>query len=97
MRNVIIWGLEKRISCHALKSLEQQSVISIKAWFGERKESKLVTHNWLELVFKGFNGENLMECDEEIYQKFISKDMSLWIHCRGLFIFKTSRCKNTSM
>ena len=69
MRNVIIWGLEKRISCHALKSLEQQSVISIKAWFGERKESKLVTHNWLELVFKGFNGENLMECDEEIYQK----------------------------
>ncbi|MEN6568230.1 MAG: hypothetical protein ABFC57_18250 [Veillonellales bacterium] len=49
--------------------MEQEQLISIKAWFGDPNESHVVTHNWFDLLFGGLGKKDLMTCNGRIYSE----------------------------
>lgn len=68
MKNVFIWGLEKNISCFALKELERQGGIAIRAWFSNAKSAYVDTDNWLDLLYDERKTSNDgLSCPQEIY------------------------------
>ena len=69
MKNILLWGFDSPIACHAFKALEEQGIISVKAWFGDRKESSVVTHTWYDLAFEDLKKAPELYCEEAIYKK----------------------------
>lgn len=69
MINTVIWGLESDISKYAFTMLEQEGRISIKAWFGEKTRSTVVTHYCYEWERGIFEATAFFGCEESIYSE----------------------------
>jgi len=71
MKNVLIWGFDHDITREAVQQLENEKLISIKAWYQEPKtvkgNSKGIAQDWFQLVFHKMDKEDILYCDEKIY------------------------------
>lgn len=73
MLNTIVWGLENEISYHAIENLADEKRIAIKAWFGKKDKSTVVTHCWSGLQCGEFTKTQYMGCNEVIYSRVYSQ------------------------
>lgn len=69
MKNTVIWGFEKEIARYAIQSLEREKWIVIKAWFGQKEKSKVVTHNCYDIHKENSKRDTFLYCDEKIYNE----------------------------